>query len=105
MSLFGVSGVHLPDTSPRDSGVLLACWEGFAIFPDFSCWWLELTMACSAVRNRSQRSWRRRLDGSSARVMAYVSHVPTSCPTGGSSRESRQNASASPWGSSVATVC
>ena len=26
-------GGHSPDTSPRDRGVLLACWEDFAIFP------------------------------------------------------------------------
>ena len=32
MDLFGISGVHIPDTSPRDRGVLLACWEGFSIF-------------------------------------------------------------------------
>ena len=31
--LLGVSGVHLPNTSPRDRGVLLACWEDFASFP------------------------------------------------------------------------
>ena len=35
MSVFRVSGVHLPDTSPRARGVLSACWEGFASFPAF----------------------------------------------------------------------
>ena len=33
VSFFGVYEVHLPDTSPRDRGVLLACWEDFSIFP------------------------------------------------------------------------
>ena len=32
-----VSGVHIPNTSPRDRGVLLACWEDFASFSGFDC--------------------------------------------------------------------
>ena len=37
LAFFGVSGVHIPDTSPRDHGVLLACWEDFVIFSGFDC--------------------------------------------------------------------
>ena len=36
-----VHGVYIPNTSPRDRGVLLACWEDFVIFSVFD-WMLRL---------------------------------------------------------------
>ena len=50
--LLGVSGVHLPNTSPRDRGVLLARWEDFASFPDLGCisWELRLSVLGLPVR-------------------------------------------------------
>ena len=37
LTFFWVSGFHIPNTSPRDRGVLLACWEDFVIFSGSDC--------------------------------------------------------------------
>ena len=52
LASFGVSGVHIPNTSPRDRGVLLARWEDFAIFPGLVCisWELRLSILELPVR-------------------------------------------------------